>query len=113
MTMRRQHPGLGQLEYGNADFRIDLKVSDLIMSHEIGMRSELSAIGKKGRLPQVPGAEPVLVFGAFEEPFEPALIPEKGVKAYKKPLPGPATERRLEQFAETHLRQLQTADLVD
>jgi hypothetical protein len=49
MIMRRQHPGRGQLEYGNADFKIDLKATELIMAHEIGMRSELSAIGKKGR----------------------------------------------------------------
>ena len=83
------------------------------MSHEIGVRSELNAIGNKGRMLSVPGAEPVLVFGAFEEPFEPALIPEKGVKAYKKPLLWPATERRLEQFVETHLMQLQTADWED
>jgi hypothetical protein len=113
MIMRRQHQGRGQLEYGNADFKIDLKAPELIMAHGIGMRTELSAISKKGRISHMLGAETVLVFGAFEEPFEPVVIPEKPIKAYKKPLAWLAMQRRLEEFADKHLRCVQVADLQD
>lgn len=113
---RSERPALGQLEYGNADFKIALQASSIITADDVGMMQDLSAIGKAGKL--LGGDRvmltPVLVFGTFKEPFENAAIPAKGVKAYKKPLRWPATgaEARLEKFADEHLKCLQAADLV-
>ncbi|KAI4656676.1 uncharacterized protein J4E78_006567 [Alternaria triticimaculans] len=113
---RSERPALGQLDYGNADFRIALQASNVITADDIGMMQDLSNIGKAGKLWCGNRAmeTPVLVFGSFKEPFEDAAIPAKGVKAYKKPLRWPTTgvESRLEKFADEHLKCLQGADLV-
>lgn len=113
---RSERPALGQLDYGNADFRIALQASNVITADDVGMMQDLSNIGKAGKLwcgNRAMGT-PVLVFGSFKEPFEDAAIPAKGVKAYKKPLRWPTTgvESRLEKFADEHLKCLQGADLV-
>ncbi|KAI4685997.1 uncharacterized protein J4E88_003834 [Alternaria novae-zelandiae] len=114
--VRSERPALGQLDYGNADFRIALQASNVITADDIGMMQDLSNIGKAGKLWCGNRAmeTPVLVFGSFKEPFEDAAIPAKGVKAYKRPLRWPTTgvESRLEKFADEHLKCLQGADLV-
>jgi hypothetical protein len=111
-----QRPAMGQLEYGNGDVKIAMQASGVITADDIGMLQDLSAIGKAGKLLGDSQAMVtlVLVFGTFREPFENAVIPAKGVKAYKKPLRWPAagSEIRLEKFAEQHLKVLQAADLV-
>ncbi|KAI4954758.1 hypothetical protein J4E86_006068 [Alternaria arbusti] len=113
---RSERAALGQLDYGNADFRIALQASNVITADDIGMMQDLSNIGKAGKLwcGNRASATPVLVFGSFKEPFDNAAIPAKGVKAYKKPLRWPITgvEARLEKFADEHLKSLQGADLV-
>ncbi|KAH6865681.1 hypothetical protein BKA58DRAFT_365720 [Alternaria rosae] len=113
---RSARPALGQLEYGNADFKIALQAFSIITADDVGMMQDLSAIGKAGKLlgGDLGMLTPVLVFGTFKEPFENAAIPAKGVKAYKKPLRWPTTgvEARLEKFADEHLKCLQAADLV-
>ncbi|KAI4638432.1 hypothetical protein J4E93_009985 [Alternaria ventricosa] len=113
---RSERPALGQLDYGNADFRIALQASNVITADDVGMMQDLSNIGKAGKLwcGNRAMATPVLVFGKFKEPFHNAAIPAKGVKAYKKPLRWPTTgvEARLEKFADEHLKCLQAADSV-
>jgi hypothetical protein len=114
-SARGEQPTLGQLEYGNADFKIALQPSNVITAHDIGMLQDLSAIGKAGKILGSYQATmaPVLIFGMFKEPFQNAVIPTKGVEPYKKPLRWPATgsETRLEKFVEQHLKCLQAGDL--
>jgi len=109
-----EEPGLGQLEYGNEDFKIALQASKMIESHDIGILQDLSAIGKAGKLfgNRRQMAMPVVVFGSFHEPFEPTVIPDKAVKAYKKPVRWP-TARFWERFAEKNFRRLAEADMED
>ncbi|RAR13763.1 hypothetical protein DDE83_002800 [Stemphylium lycopersici] len=80
-----EQPGLGQLEYGNADFKIALQASKTIEAHHIGMLQDLSAIGKAGvpLASQERMTNPVLIFGSFKEPYEPASVPVKPVAANK------------------------------
>jgi hypothetical protein len=114
-SARGEQPTLGQLEYGNADFKIALQPSVVITAHDIGMLQDLSAIGKAGK---VLGSyqsilAPVLIFVMFKEPFQNTVTPTKGVKPYKRPVRWPATgsETRLEKFVEQHLKCLQAGDL--
>ncbi|KAF1828501.1 hypothetical protein BDW02DRAFT_512178 [Decorospora gaudefroyi] len=112
-----EQPGLGQLEYGNGSFKVELRATEAIMAHEIGIAQNLSTVGKAGKLlgGRHTMTHPVIVFGAFKEPFEPAVIPAKGVKAYKKPLRWPArgSEEQWKVFADKHLRCLQASDAED
>jgi hypothetical protein len=58
---------MGQLEYGNADFKIAMQASGIITADDIGMLQDLSTIGKAGKLMggSQAMATPVLVFGTF------------------------------------------------
>jgi hypothetical protein len=62
-----QRPAMGQLEYGNADFKIAMQASGIITADDIGMLQDLSTIGKAGKLMggSQAMATPVLVFGTF------------------------------------------------
>ncbi|RMZ68812.1 hypothetical protein GMOD_00002673 [Pyrenophora seminiperda CCB06] len=105
-------PGLGQLEYGNADCKIALNASKMIMQHDIGTVQELSAVGKAGRslgARRHPMEDPVVVFGSFYEPYEPRPIPDKAVKAYKRPVRWPAA-RNWDRFIERNFWRLAKAD---
>ena len=116
-SARGEPPALGQLEYGNTDFKIAIRATNTITADDIGMLRDLSAIGKAGKL--FGGCRsmmtPVLVFGLFKEPFDNTAIPNKTIKAHKQPLRWPATGSlgRLEKFAAQHLKVLQAADLTD
>ncbi|KAH7397451.1 hypothetical protein BKA66DRAFT_605970 [Pyrenochaeta sp. MPI-SDFR-AT-0127] len=80
--------GLGQLEYGNADFKIALQSTKLITAHDIGVFQNPSEIGMKG-IPATtfnPDNGPLLVFGAFKVPFTNVVVPTKTAQAFKKPL---------------------------
>jgi hypothetical protein len=86
-SARGEHPRLGQLEYGNAKYKVALQAAEAITAQDIGMLQDLSTSGKgvpKGGWASTVG--PVLVFGSFKEPFEPAPIPKKMVESYKKPV---------------------------
>ncbi|KAF1850106.1 uncharacterized protein K460DRAFT_411873 [Cucurbitaria berberidis CBS 394.84] len=110
-----KRPELGQLEYGNADYKIALQATDVITSYDIGTLQAPSAIGKKGIPTSTynPVNGPLLVFGAFKEPFTDVIIPAETAKAYKKPICWPATasDARWKKFDKQHLRSLQAAEL--
>ncbi|KAI1535558.1 hypothetical protein PtrSN002B_006141 [Pyrenophora tritici-repentis] len=107
-------PGLGQLEYGNGTFKVALQVSGKIVSHDIGIVKDLSEIGSAGKfwgaLRQK--AIPVVVFGSFYELYEPTIIPDKRVKAFKKPARWP-TARFWDKFIRKNFGRLPAADLED
>ncbi|KAE8831406.1 hypothetical protein PTNB73_09053 [Pyrenophora teres f. teres] len=114
MLSSGEQPGLGQLEYGNGTFKIALQASGKIVAHDIGILKDLSEIGSAGKFwgARRQKAIPVVVFGSFYEPFEPTVIPDKKVKAYKKPARWP-TARFWDKWAEKHFRHLAEADLED
>lgn len=112
MLSAGEQPGLGQLEYGNEDFKIALQASKMITSQDIGILKDLSEVGKAGKFfgNRRHMKIPVVVFGSFHEPFEPAVIPDKMVKAYKKPVRWP-TARFWGKFVDENFRRLAEADL--
>lgn len=110
-----RQPELGQLEYGNAAYKIALQATKVITSYDIGTLQSLGAIGKT-RMPtttSLPADASFLVFGAFKEPFTDAVVPANTPRAYKAPLrwPTTASEVRWRQFEKLHLRSLQHADV--
>lgn len=111
-----EQPGLGQLDYGNADFKIALQASKAIEAHDIGTLQDLSTLGKLGALKndgQQTGIR-VWVFGSFKEPYLPAAIPTKRVAAHKKPLRWPVTrcEQSLDAFVKRSFKCLQPAHVA-
>lgn len=83
---RDEHPSLGQLEYGNADFKIALQVTGVITEDDIGVAKPLAELS--GCLV---GLQPrtMLWFGGFQDPlgraFAKANVPCKLAEAYKDP----------------------------
>ncbi|CAO2647519.1 Nn.00g084410.m01.CDS01 [Neocucurbitaria sp. VM-36] len=110
-----ERPELGQLDYGNTDYKIALQATDVITLHDIGTFQDPGAIGKSG-IPMSsyhPVSGPLLVFGAFKEPFMDAIVPTQTAQAYKKSLrwPAPGSEKRWKKFENEQLRCLQQANL--
>ncbi|KAJ4377713.1 hypothetical protein N0V83_000542 [Neocucurbitaria cava] len=109
-----EQPQLGQLEYGNANYKIALQATNVITAYDIGTLQDPSTISKRD-IPSStyhPIKGPLLVFGTFKEPFADAVIPSETARAYKKPLrwPVPGSEKRWKQFEHEQLRSLQNAD---
>lgn len=105
-------PVLGQLDYGNEDFKIGLQAAGVITTHDIGLRVASSVVcSKAGFESAYPGS--MLVFGGYQGLFEDVAIPLDIVEAYKKPLVWPSTssEAQLEKFVKSHFRTLQRAEV--
>ncbi|KAF2030444.1 hypothetical protein EK21DRAFT_111967 [Setomelanomma holmii] len=111
-------PPLGQLEYGNADFKISLQAKEIITASEIGMYKDPSEIGR-GIPASIyhPCNGPLLHFGSFqdmyEDAFEDARVPATTTAAYKEPLPSlqHRTTASLEGWISRSLKVMQPADL--
>ncbi|KAL6709854.1 hypothetical protein ACN47E_000639 [Coniothyrium glycines] len=109
-----KHQELGQLDYGNTDYRIALQASGVITADDIGIRQDPSAIGTYG-IPKStydPANGPLVVFGAFKGFFENAVIPPKPAKPAKQPLRIPSLMLGVSwaRFQQQHLSRLQPAD---
>ncbi|EUC48538.1 hypothetical protein COCMIDRAFT_87185 [Bipolaris oryzae ATCC 44560] len=85
---RGEQPGLGQLDYGNAVIRIALQAKGVVEADHIGILQDLSGVGRCGLVAtgRRRMANPVWVFGSFQEPWSPTTIPTRRVAAYKKPV---------------------------
>tara|TARA_R110002003_G_scaffold131_2_gene12309 strand:- start:13011 stop:13928 length:918 start_codon:yes stop_codon:yes gene_type:complete len=113
-----EYPPLGQLEYGNADFKISLQAKKVITASDIGMYKDPSEVGR-GILSSIynPLNGPLLHFGGFkdeyEEPFEDVDVPAAATAAYKKPVRWvkARTEAKLESWIKRNFKVMQQADL--
>ncbi|KAF2849529.1 hypothetical protein T440DRAFT_128965 [Plenodomus tracheiphilus IPT5] len=78
-------PELGQLEYGNTDFKVALQAKDVIKYEDIGTTMNASDFSPSAS----PSMGRVVVFGRFPGSYRDAAIPEKMVVPWKTPLEYP------------------------
>ncbi|KAH7074173.1 hypothetical protein FB567DRAFT_191176 [Paraphoma chrysanthemicola] len=109
---------LGQLEYGNADFKISLQVKKVITAHDIGMFKDASEIGRGIPMSVYnPFNRPLLHFGGFQDelkhPFEDVYVPAKTTVAYKEPIRWlrARTAEQLENWMNLNISVMQRADV--
>jgi hypothetical protein len=114
-----EHPTLGQLEYGNANFKLALQPTSVITANSIGTFKDPSELGVKVSIGNwLTG--PLLHFGGFQDEFgrsfEKAQIPCAMIAAYKKPVnwnKAPlAAQHRLANWIRTTFVVLQPGDFA-
>jgi hypothetical protein len=112
-------PDLGQLEYGNADFKLALQPSKVITANDIGSFVDPSELGIPARTYN-PLNGPLLHFGGFEDKkgrtFEDAYIPSSTAAAYKAPIEWmqeSSVEDDLHEFVTSAFGAMQLADVVE
>lgn len=111
-----ENPTLGQLDYGNADYRIAMQVSDVVTAHDIGTLIDQS----KFNLPASMCSGPLLHFGSFAEgmgsSFENTLIPARAAAAYRMPVQwyrAPKHQDALDKWVASAFPSLQPAKLEE
>ena len=113
LHVKGENPGLGQLDYGTSNYKIALQSRETITAHDIGMPLDNRALGSKDSTARLWAAKcgPMMVWGAFKEPFVDAAIPTTPAEAYKAPFnwPRTASEGRLEKFVNRHFKSPQHA----
>jgi hypothetical protein len=113
-----EHPALGQLSYGNADFKLALQPTKIITANDIGTFKDASELGTALKICSSL-YRPVLHFGGFQDQFgrslEDAQVPSGTAAAYKKPIDwekAPIAEHRLANWVRTEFSAMQPADLA-
>lgn len=111
-----EQPALGQLEYGNADYKMALQVSDVITAHDIGTFVDPGEI----KLPASTCSGPLLHFGGFAKDmghsFEDTLVPAVTAAAYKPPVQwreAPKDQEALDKWVTSAFPALQPANLEE
>jgi hypothetical protein len=113
-----KHPSLGQLEYGNADFKLALQPTKVITVNDIGTLKDPRELGIPistcGLL-----SGPLLHFGGFQDDmgrsFEDAQVPSATNAAYKKPIDwkqAPTAQASLHEWFRSNFATMQSADLA-
>jgi hypothetical protein len=112
------HPALGQLEYGNADFKLALQPTKIITAHDIGCFKTPNELGIPVSVcSSIIGL--LLHFGGFQDDmgrtFEDVPIPHTRTAAYKKPIDwkqAPTEQAPLEDWVREHFTAMQPTDLA-
>lgn len=106
-----EYPGLGQLEYGNADYKVAFSITNnVITCGDIGMVLEAKDISC--HLPSNVGK--MLVFNRFDVDLEDTMVPQKNIVPTKEPLSWPLeidTWHYKQLFLAVILGTMQAADI--
>ena len=106
-------PTLGQLEYGNMDYKVNLQANKVITAHDIGSFVDPSDLGI--RMTTYSG--PLLHFGGVQDEhgrsFQDAPIPHTTTAAYKKPIgwAKSLSQASLDKWVHLQFAVMQHADL--
>jgi hypothetical protein len=120
---RRTSSGLGQLDYGNADYKLSLQAAKVVTAHDIGVWVDPSEL----RIPAGVYAAKFLHFGGFRNElgrtFVDADVPGKITKAGKDPVVWPRfgkkremerwVKREIERWVKREFKVLARAELKE
>jgi hypothetical protein len=106
---------LGQLEYGNADYKLSLQLRRVVSAHHIGVFKDPQDLGIACNAL----VGPLLHFGGFRDEygrnFQNVNIPTKAIAPYKKPVQWGrvlSVPTQLDAWTKSKFSIMQTADLA-
>ena len=112
-----EQPTLGQLEYGNADYKLNLQANKVVTAHDIGCFVDPTELGIPLSVYD-PVNGPFLHFGGFEDEygrtFEDAVVPVATTVPFKKPIGWPLapSDTALDKWVKLQFSVMQPADLA-